>query len=346
MNQSSVGRTARFFLGAMLTLAGTLCVGGCSKSESKEGTGESCSTPEGSKKCLTRGLELAANDAAGAVAIYLEVCDGGNGQGCTLAGHLYADGADRGDAAKSIVKDEARALELYEKACALKEPNGCFEAGNAYGIGRLNTKQDAQKSYDYLTTACENGGPVEACEFASMVKKTLDRGTPEEREALCKGGDVKACQDLGMDYRYGEHGVALDVQKALEIFGVSCDAGDGGSCAMAALIHEKGELTGEPDLAQMDKLLSRACDQDFPMACKALGRHLLNGKVLAKDANRAVPLLDKACSAPESDFEACTWLAIAYTNGDGVEADKTRAAELLDRACTGGERNACEVLGR
>ena len=55
----------------------------------------------------------------------------------------------------------------------------------------------------------------------------------------CDGGDVGGCFSLGHSYENGQ-GVRQNTQKALELYGKSCDMRDQDSCDAYAELKKKG----------------------------------------------------------------------------------------------------------
>ncbi|MEC8024736.1 MAG: tetratricopeptide repeat protein, partial [Myxococcota bacterium] len=114
-------------------------------------------------------------------------------------------------------------------------------------------------------------------------------------------------------------------------------------CTLLGLMHEKGEITGTPEKAQVEAAYVTACAAGGAIACRTLGKHYLLGRLLDKDPSKAKPLLEKACAA--GDASGCTWLAVIYRNGFGVPRDLAKAQALLKTACDDGDKSACKALG-
>lgn len=115
-------------------------------------------------------------------------CTAGDGQGCVLLGIEAQVG-------KAVPKDDATARKYFQRACDLKDANGCWYYGDA--LARSVPKDDAKAFLAYQ----------KGCDL---------------------GGDVNVCDSLGEAYEYGR-GVAVDKTKALAAFDRGCSFGRPGA---------------------------------------------------------------------------------------------------------------------
>jgi len=102
-------------------------------------------------------------------------CDAGDPLSCyALGGLLETDGKPA---------DEAKALELYERACTGGASEGCSELGAVYMSGRTSRGADGAKAVDYLKKACALGDRT-ACLQVPMIQTCVDHPTSDD--PICK----------------------------------------------------------------------------------------------------------------------------------------------------------------
>ena len=123
---------------------------------------------------LTLGLGV-PEDRKKAMALAKPGCDAGDALSCyAVGGLLETDGKPA---------DEARALELYEKACTGKASEGCAELAAVYMSGRTSAGADGAKAVDYLKKACTLGDRT-SCLQVPMLQTCLDNPTSDD--PICK----------------------------------------------------------------------------------------------------------------------------------------------------------------
>jgi TPR repeat protein len=155
-----------------------------------------------------------------------------------------------------------------------------------------------------------------------------------------------ACDQLGDAYAKGTQGLAVDLPRAAQLYGKSCDAGFELGCHNLAKLVVEGR--GVPrDRARAAELFSRACNSDFPVACYELGGLYLAGDDATPPSPlRAVEAYRRGCDGVSSGAVlSCRELAGCYRDGAGVPQDGSRAIALYERACNGGYSLACDDLG-
>lgn len=96
-----------------------------------------------------------------------------------------------------------------------------------------------------------------------------------------------------------------------------------------------------PTAAEVEAL-RQGCETKRALDCGNLGVLYMTGRGVAKDTQRAAPLLRTGCAALPP---ACTALGLLLLNGDGVPRDAEQARALFEHACDAGEFNACVQLG-
>ena len=167
----------------------------------------------------------------------------------------------------------------------------------------------------------------------------------EAAEALktCNGGNMEACYRDGLSQiapprpSYGD---------ARQSFSKACMTHHAPSCfELAKLVRD---ATGGPQyLHRAGELFGIACEKwQVPEACVDLALALYDGSGTREDPERAVQLLNKACTLDEPIMRACATLGDASADGKGVDRkDIKQSTELYDKACDASYAPACVKAG-
>lgn len=135
--------------------------------------------------------------------------------------------------------------------------------------------------------------------------------------AACQGGDLRACNDVGVRYQRGA-GVRRDLALAVKLFKMACDRRETRRNARGKLLDVRGW-----------------------QGCSNLAGAYLAGEGVRRDVRRALALARLACR--EADH--CNTLGAMYLTGRGVARDPREAARLFVRACAVGLPEACTNAG-
>jgi TPR repeat protein len=227
---------------------------------------------------------------------YQACIDWSDGRACTALGYMYAAG-------QGVEKDEAKAVELYEKGCKYRDPRGC----TAHGLmlaGGVGAAKDLAKAAESFQQGCERA-------------------------------DLRGCTNLGFLYMTGQ-GVAKDEAQALTLFQKACDGGNAVGCNNLFGYHATACRDGKaPHCLEGSRWVQVTLKKkkDLPE-----GLQFDQGSVsqLLAEATR---LLQTACDG--GDAQGCTDLASLYAKGEGVALDKSKASELYGKACGLGSELAC-----
>jgi len=116
-------------------------------------------------------------------------------------------------------------------------------------------------------SACDAGEPRGCGELGCLLVEAgdVELGARLHRSA-CERGVMRSCSHIGFLLEHGQ-GVARDEAAAAGMYGLACDGDDPLGCANLAVSYENG--MGVPQRTPR-ALLSRACDADWPAACRAL----------------------------------------------------------------------------
>lgn len=259
-------------------------------------------------------------------------CEAECGRGSATSCALFARMLQLGNGVK---KDDARAVKLYDQACAKGSMPACGRLGELF----LAAKHDDEGGA-LLKRSCEAGW-VTACDL--LGKHLLVRGAKTDVFALfkraCDGGDAEGCWSLGLLFREGL-GVRQNDAESIRHFQLACEGGAKLGCVDFAKLLDAGR--GAPaDTPRAVRLLEGSCDRGFSDACDALSLWHFTGHGVAKDVAKGVVLLQRACDG--TAHAACFVLGQRYENGVGVTRDPARALPLYERACSSGFVPACEA---
>ena len=245
-------------------------------------------------------------------------CNAGKATAC----HEFALRLQKGD---HVLRDEARATELFGKACDENVGASCASLGNI----------DTTRSQQLFARACEHGA-LNGCDLlGSHLQKQGDvaRATPLYKQA-CDGGEMSGCAHLGV--------IEVEQQQFTEaatLFKKSCDAKVTLGCEGIGKLHAAG--TG---VAQNDSLAAsyyeKSCEKRSETGCYLLGTSYETGKGRPKDFNHASRLYRDACE--DRNGEACARLAMMYETGAGVYRDTAAAGKFRKEACEAGHKESCK----
>ena len=129
--------------------------------------------------------------------------------------------------------------------------------------------------------------------------------TPAELERGCDGGDMTACDRLGLVYHRAGGFLSTDPQRALALYTKACEGGHPIACTALGTMYQRGEGTSkDAERGQafhergMQLMLEQWCDAGHASSCATLGTLYLEGRGgVPRDEARAVPLLERGCQA-------------------------------------------------
>ena len=244
--------------------------------------------------------------------------------------------------------DKARAIALYEKACAARDGESCREAA-----GML---RETPRAEQLLQQGCDFGDGFSCSELVADLR-TAARDAPRADAAFrraveifdggCHKGDPEACMGAG---HMRASFAPPDEAKAAEMFGRAvpiyterCNKEDAAACFRLALAYHEGR--GVPtDFGQHTAFMERACRLGYLDACaeEAAAYKLTDTR---DDDAKAPALFERACLAGVQRRQPCREAGFLYADGDAVPADKPKGVALLERACALGEVSSCFRAG-
>lgn len=278
-------------------------------------------------------------------------CGKGDIGSCYHLGIQYLGGKD-------FPRDDARAAELFEKACGAGVTQACYARAKQLLRDMKSAKAppDAAgraKVREFADKACEMGDGWSCFSVAewylsegpqAVLPKDPTRAVAFLRRG-CDLGHGPSCSALGKMLVEGKL-AAKDVGVAVGVLQRACQGGQSEDCVDLGDILRKGQ--GAPkDGVKAISAYSHGCSLGDMRACNAAGSVYAQGDGVPKDVAKAYSFFEKGC--PEKGFgaEACLSLAGMYEKGNGIPKDMPRAAALYEKVCgTGGCVRAAEIWQR
>jgi hypothetical protein len=236
-----------------------------------------------------------------AVQAFQHAASAGSAEGAHRLALLYAQGAD------GIPRDEAHALELFEKAAAAGHVRAEINAGTLYFRGR-GTPKNLMKARGWLEKAAAQNDPY----ALYMLGRTMEEGQDAALADPVRAADLyKRAAQQGHTLAALRYGLAL-----LEGNGVRKDL----AAAQPWLIYAGKYGVPEASLAMGDLAASTANQRDKAASAKAL--------------QTAITWYDMAAQAGVATAQFK--LGTAYLAGTGVARDPQQAQRWYLRAATQG----------
>lgn len=119
-------------------------------------------------------------------------CDAGSSDRCRRMGVSYEFGKT------GVERDGVEATRLYEKACGMKNSEGCLSAGRMYEFHHGVDKDDA-KAVAFYGRSCDMDNPVGCANLAVMLQNGRGAARDDARAAelfdrACTRGSGLACE--------------------------------------------------------------------------------------------------------------------------------------------------------
>lgn len=178
----------------------------------------------------------------------------GNARSLNSLGFSYIDGT-------GVPKDEAKGIELIQKAAEKECAAALANLGIFYKYGRYGLDKDLELAVKYLKKGAEQ----------------------EHKLALRLLGDM---------YQQGE-GVEKDIESAIQYYERALEAGDARSAYNLAWVYRTGEGKYK-DLEKEIYYYEKAASMDYPYACVELGQLLMYDRESKKDFAEAEKYLKQA----------------------------------------------------
>jgi TPR repeat protein len=269
-------------------------------------------------------------------------CEGGDLKACTQAAELYWDGAN------GHAFDPDRSLRYATRGCDGGDCLACAVRGRQHETGIGTEWAPALAVADY-EKACTAGAGLGCALLGAMYLH--GHGVDPDREkalrygeraralwvAACEGAEPRWCTyAASLTGRGGERG---DLARAYDRR--ACDQGIAAGCALVQ-VARLGLSTGERD--DVERELSRLCEDGEPTACTGLASIERRAPRDADAARRAAELTVRACELGNRD--ACMDAGVLSELGEWLPRDEAATRHRLGSACERGLAEACLYLAQ
>lgn len=208
-------------------------------------------------------------DIEQAAAVYQGACEAGDRVSCNNLAWLLRT---------QEPPDHARALSLYERACADGHLRACMRHAGMVAEGCTEVGQ----ACDPITKEQVENDPERRKLLVERLKRACDAD-----------GKAAVCTALGFIYEHGDL-AAQDLARAFELYEQGCKSGHAWSCNNLASFYRRGQHV-EKDGKRAVALYEKACAGGFAIACQDLGAMYFNGDGVAKDLEAGVVHIRHAC---------------------------------------------------
>jgi TPR repeat protein len=269
-------------------------------------------------------------------------CEGGNLKACTQAAELYWDGAG------GSPFDPERSMRFAARGCDGGDGLACSLRGRQHETGIGTEWAPALAVADY-ERACTAGAGLGCALLGAMYLR--GHGVDPDREkalrygeraralwvAACEGAEPRWCTyAASLTGRGGEHG---DLARAYDRR--ACDQGFAAGCV---LVQGARLGLGTGQLGDVQRELSRLCDDGEPTACTGLASLERRTSRDAGAERRAAELAVRACELGNRD--ACLEAGIQSELGEWLPRDEAAMRRRLGSACERGLAEACLYLAQ
>lgn len=174
--------------------------------------------------------------------------------------------------------DAAPGVRAARDACARGRGDDCVALGVSPHSGLGGLKADDARAADLYQRACDLGSVKGCNNLAVMFEKGEGRPVDRRRafqlyEQTCRAEHALGCRNLGRSYRDGL-GVARNAAKAraafataLELSTSACKAGVAEGCSNLGFIYRSGQEGVPKDEARARTYLERACEMGYKAVC-------------------------------------------------------------------------------
>jgi TPR repeat protein len=282
------------------------------------------------------------------LAFYGRACDAGLATGCFRLAWLEVDGG-------AETRDEARGMELYQKACEMGSGMACAY----FALHHLDDADGKAERFAMLERSCALHDPTGCTSLAFYYSTGKDGVVHDDARATriyldaCDGGGAIGCYNVGLNYDNGR-GVPVDLEVARVAYEEGCEGRSEMACENLGLLYQSGRGVAESQETAA-KYFDLACrgtgfDTSDTEGCLNLGLAYRKGRGVEEDAAEAARWFADVCDRvpdpkdPDSGSNiarACLEMGEQLAAGDGISADLSRAEKMYRRACDLGLKRAC-----
>ncbi len=168
-------------------------------------------------------------------------------------------------------RDFASARELLTRACNGDIGISCRNLGSMYELGQGVEQSDPQ-AFVYYTRSCARD--YEGGCYAAALLQIRGRGPLPSRAVgarvmarLCDGGDISACNEIGVALHEGPGDIRADRPRAYPYFQTACEGGSAAGCRNVGVYLREGLGNVPRDRAQARAFFERSCQLGNERAC-------------------------------------------------------------------------------
>jgi hypothetical protein len=248
-----------------------------------------------------------------------------------------------GGASCDGVKGNADAVAAFDKGCAAHDGQGCFELSQRYSCG-AGVDQDQAKSLELADRACTYGNGPGCNTLATYYMGAGHDGIRALAAAQqgCKVNDPLACSFVGV-FTWQGVGMTADPPRAAKLLGDQCANHNQYACANFSVMLYMGQGIAR-DLDRARQLGEQSCAAGMDAGCNIFAGALME-RGTDDDLERAQVILSGACD--RGGGPACDNLGQLYAHGGGrLKANPDLAKRAFQRACDTGNAIGCTHLGQ
>ncbi len=169
---------------------------------------------------------------------YERLAHEGNADAQTSLGYMYQTG-------QAVPKNEAKAIEWYEKAIEQEQPYALFNMALMYANSSELIEQDIEKAHELFLRAAVAGVDLAQYEVALMFEQGAGCTQNYSEAAFwyeeaAKRGHMEAFNNLGVLYKEGR-GVHQNFQRAFICFSRAAEKGLPAAQYNLGLLYDRGE---------------------------------------------------------------------------------------------------------
>jgi TPR repeat protein len=266
-------------------------------------------------------------------------CARGDAKICAILGDAYERG-------KTGHYDYAKAIEFYEKACALNDYAACV------GAARVNVFfKPGIRAWTFAQKACD-ANVAGGCAYLVSMYINKERSVAKARalaEKSCDENDAFGCYWLGNSHQ-PEEDENSDPKTAIRAFAKAkelsqreCDKNYMFFCDILGRLYHSGVGVGK-DIQKAILFYEQSCEAKIRLACHNLSEIYGFSDDIAKDQEKAARYEEKACGS--GGLLDCFSIGLKYSlGGDGVQENAVKAASMWQKGCELDDDSSCESLG-
>ena len=224
--------------------------------------------------------------------------------------------------------------------CRRHDARACHLAGTDYQFGRGAAK-DYKRAVDLYHQACETPSPSQSIAAAcTNLGYLYARGYGLKRDSAkaihyyrrgCNADNALGCNNLGVLYEHGKHGVTRDYPRARALFDRACNAKLALGCSNLALLYRSGHGV-KTDRRRAQRLFDAACRGKSSEGCRHAGWGVLRGDAAGKrDWRAAKQHFARGCSLARNQKNRLSCRTLARMRGLEGPLDITAGATCTQR---------------